>query len=109
MDFVINSNLNEQNNCWDVDVTGEIDIFNSAEFKTTLLKLLDEKPLDLSIDCKKLTYIDSTGLGALVAVLKKTKEFEKNVILKNVKPNSAKLFKITSLDKVFKIEGELNE
>lgn len=109
MDLSINILYSEEKNLWEVSAKGEIDIFNSQEFKVKLLELLDEKPIGISIDCEKLTYIDSTGLGSLIAVLKKTKEFGGEITLYNVKPTLYKLFKITNLDKVFKIEGEKDE
>lgn len=109
MDFSVNSNYDEKNNYWLINVAGEIDIFNSAEFKTTILELLEEKPTDIKIDCENLSYIDSTGLGALIAVLKKSKSYNKEICLKNVRPSLSKLFKITNLDKVFVIEGDVNE
>lgn len=109
MDLSISNNYKAENNLWEVNVKGEIDIFNSQEFKTSLLELLEQKQAGIAIDCDELSYIDSTGLGALVAVLKKTKEFGGEVSLYNVKPKLYKLFRITNLDKVFKIEGEEDE
>ena len=109
MDFSMTSKLSENSESWLIDIVGEVDIFNSAEVKTKLIELIDEKPLDIRIECEKLAYIDSTGLGALIAVLKKTKEHEKVIYFQNLKPNLVKLFKITNLDKVFVIEGDVNE
>lgn len=109
MDFLLESECNEKDNCWIINVSGEIDLFNSAEFKKTLLELLDKQNLNVKINCKNLSYIDSTGLGALIAVLKKSKEFGGEIYLQNVKPSLSKLFKITNLDKVFIIEGDTNE
>ncbi|MCD8090302.1 MAG: STAS domain-containing protein, partial [Clostridiales bacterium] len=94
---------------WDVSLTGEIDIFNSEEVKTVLLQMISEKEQDVFIDCKNLSYIDSTGLSALVAILKKVKAFSGNVVLKNLLPNVFKVIKITNLDKLFIIEGDENE
>lgn len=109
MDFLLESECNEKDNNWAIKVSGEIDLFNSSEFKKTLLDLLDEKNLDVKINCEGLSYIDSTGLGALIAVLKKSKTFGGEIYLDNVKPSLSKLFKITNLDKVFIIEGDTNE
>lgn len=109
MDFLIETTCNESENYWLISVSGEIDIFNSAEFKKTLLELLEEKQLNIKIDCINLSYIDSTGLGALIAVLKKATSYGGKIYLKNVKPSLSKLFKITNLDKVFLIEGDTNE
>ena len=106
MDFVMESLFDEEQSCWLVSITGEVDIFNSGEMKTKLLELLNERQADLVIDCKTLEYIDSTALGALVAVLKNVRSNDRQVHLKNVRPNLLKLFKITNLDKVFVMDGE---
>lgn len=109
MELIIDSEFDPQNNNWMIEITGEIDLFNSADMKNKLLSLLDDKPANLIIDCKKLDYIDSTALGALIAVLKNTKSYGCDVILKNIKPKIEKLFRITNLDRVFKIEGDKDE
>ena len=102
MDFNIESTF--ENDCWHVELSGEIDIYNSADLKTKLKSLVDEKATDLRINCKNLVYIDSTGLGALVGVLKHVKSHNKEMYLINVKANILKLFRITNLDNVFIIE-----
>jgi len=109
MDYILNYNFNETGNIWDIIIKGEIDIYNSTQLKEKLSSLVQDKPIDLHINCSQLEYIDSTGLGALVAILKKAKQNNLNVTLSNLKPNVAKLFKITNLDKVFIIEGDANE
>ena len=109
MELIIDSKFDNQNDNWQIAINGEVDLFNSGEMKSKLLSLLDEKPADLIIDCTNLDYIDSTALGALVAVLKNAKEYGCSISLKNIKPNIEKLFKITNLDKVFNREGDENE
>ena len=109
MDFSMTSKFSENPECWLINIEGEVDVFNSADMKTKLIELVDKKQADIKIECKNLTYIDSTGLGAFIAVLKKTKEYEKSVYFKNLKPSLSKLFKITNLDKVFIIENDSKE
>lgn len=109
MDYILEVGRNEEEKFWSVKVTGEIDIFNSTEFKEALLDIIKDDNLDLKINCEALDYIDSTGLGVLIAVLKKVKSYEGEIHLVNVKPSLSKLFKITNLDKVFIIEGDTNE
>ncbi|MCL2399736.1 MAG: STAS domain-containing protein [Defluviitaleaceae bacterium] len=108
MDLAIEKTYNGNN--WQVKLCGEIDIVNSAEFKSQLTNLIEEHVADIHIDCTGLEYIDSTGLGALVGILKNTKSHGKEVRLSFVKPNILKLFRITNLDKVFIIEeGDKDE
>jgi len=109
MDYTFSKSFNPGLKQWEITVTGEIDIFNSNDFKESLMSLIKETPTDLRIDCCELKYIDSTALGSLVAVLKNVKGYGGEVYLAKVKPNLAKLFKITNLDKVFIIEGVANE
>jgi anti-sigma B factor antagonist len=109
MDFILESAFDEDRRCWRTALTGEVDIFNSADMKARLLELIARQPADLLIDCRNLEYIDSTALGALVAVLKNVKSNGHEVRLTHVRQNLAKLFKITSLDKVFILEGGPNE
>jgi len=96
--------LNEKDNIWNVELSGEIDIYNADEFKTDLHELIKQKPLNIDIDCKNLEYIDSTGLGVLVSALKKAKDYNGVVSLKNLKPHIAKIFYLTGLSKIMNIE-----
>ncbi len=109
MDFIMEHRYDDERNGWYVTMSGEVDIFNSEQMKAQLLKLINEKNADVYMNCRFLEYMDSTGLGALVAVLKNVKSYDGNVHLLNIRPNLAKLFKITNLNKVFIIEGDTNE
>lgn len=100
---------NAEKNIWEVALAGEIDIFNSEDIKTKLSDLISEKEQNLVIDCDDLAYIDSTGLSALVAVLKKVKGYSGEIALKNLRPNVFKVIRITNLDKLFVIEGDKDE
>jgi anti-sigma B factor antagonist len=76
---------------------------SSEELKKEIKILIDEKK-DIIINGEKIEYMDSTGLGVLISLLKKTKENDNKIVIKNLKPNIYKLFNITGLTKVFEIE-----
>ena len=59
----------------------------------------------MKINLDKLDYIDSTGLGVMIGVLKKLKTDNKEIHILNPKSNVKKIFTITGLDKIFKMEG----
>ena len=109
MDYNISHFYNEADNIWEVTLSGEFDIFNSTSLKSELNELIDKKHADLMLDCAGLDYMDSTAIGSLVAVLKHVKTYGGKVVLTGLKPNLLKLFRITSLNKVFEIEGEPHE
>lgn len=106
MDVSITPQFDEELNCWNVVLSGEFDIFNATDLKTTLTELTKEKNADLTIDCAAVSFMDSTALGALVAVLKNVKTYDGKMTLENLKPGVYKLFKITNLDKIFVLAGE---
>ncbi|NTV88993.1 MAG: STAS domain-containing protein [Clostridiales bacterium] len=87
-----------------VSITGEIDIYTAQILREKLYAIADSNKMDLKIECRELNYIDSTGLGIFVGVLKKTKSYGKNIHLIGLKENIKKLFLITGLDKLFIIE-----
>lgn len=101
MSLDINIKFNENDSTWMVYPKGDIDIYTSPKFKEVLTDALNREDGDILIDGESLDYIDSTGLGALISILKRVREKENNVYLKNIRPNIRKLFDITELDKVF--------
>jgi anti-anti-sigma factor len=101
----IDSKLNNENGFWDVSLQGELDVSTADKLKAHLHNLADEKILDMKINLENLDYIDSTGLGAMIGVLKKLKTDNKEIYIINPKSNVKKIFTITGLDKIFKVEG----
>ncbi|NLW22035.1 MAG: STAS domain-containing protein [Tissierellia bacterium] len=104
MSLNIKVDFDKENNRWIVIPEGEIDIYTSPELRKKLIKILSENNTDILIDGEKLEYLDSTGLGTLISILKKVRENNNQVYIENIKPNIRKLFHITELDKVFVIK-----
>ncbi|MCR8745909.1 STAS domain-containing protein [Romboutsia lituseburensis] len=105
MSININSKLDNQNNFWDIALEGELDVSTADKLKEHLHKLAEEEIVDMKINLTNLDYIDSTGLGVMIGVLKKLKIEEKEIYILNPKSNVRKIFTITGLDKIFKVEG----
>lgn len=104
MGLEVMKSFDEELNQWKVKPIGEIDIYSSVDFKNTLLKLLEEKNVNIKIIGTSLDYIDSTGLGVLISVIKQMKESDNTIIITDIKPSIKKLLELTSLDKVFTIK-----
>lgn len=105
MSININSTLDSQNKFWDINLGGELDVSTSDKLKEYLHKLADQEMLDMKINLENLEYIDSTGLGVMIGVLKKLKVVNKEIYIINPRSNVRKIFNITGLDKIFKVEG----
>lgn len=85
-----------------IEIDGEVDTYTSSKIKQDILQVVEQTP-KIIISMEKVKFIDSTGLGILIGVLKKVKEKEGEMII--VSPNSYinQIFEITGLFKVFKI------
>ena len=105
MSMNIDSKLNNENGFWDVSLQGELDVSTADKLKEHLHNLADEKILDIKINLENLDYIDSTGLGVIIGILKRIKVEDKEIYIKSPKDNVKKIFSITGLDKIFKMEG----
>lgn len=105
MSIKINSMLDTTNNSWEVSLGGELDVSTADELKKELHNLVDEKNIDMRLNLENLDYIDSTGLGVIIGILKRLKIESKEVYIEKPKNNVRKIFSITGLDKIFKLEG----
>ena len=105
MSITINSIIYTKNDFWEVSLAGELDVSTADELKKSLHKLVDEKNIDMKLNLENLDYIDSTGLGVMIGILKRLKIENKEVYIEKPKNNVRRIFNITGLDKVFKMEG----
>jgi len=87
-----------------ITVSGEIDLMAAPEFKKRLYEAVGDGNADVVLDCFDLSYIDSTGLGILLGALKRVRQNNHHVIIRNLKDSIRKLFHITGLDKAFILE-----
>lgn len=105
MSININSKLDIQNNFWDISLEGELDVSTADKLKEHLHTLVAKEIVDMKINLTNLDYIDSTGLGVMIGVLKELKIRDKEIYIIDPKSNVKKIFTITGLDKIFKVEG----
>ena len=92
-----------------VVVRGEIDAHTAPQLKERLLDLITEGIDRVVIDLREVTFIESVGLGTLVAVRKRLRPSDKNVCLV-IGPDQTvirRTFEITALDKVFPIHPDV--
>ena len=105
MTLRINKSYDEDLKVWNFKLLGEIDIETSQELKVALNESLNQVETDVNLDCTDLNYIDSTGLGVIIGVLNRVKKNENEILIVNAKNNISKLFKITGLDRIIKVNS----
>jgi anti-sigma B factor antagonist len=84
-------------------VSGVVDLFTAPELKDRALALLDHSGRELVLDLSQATYIDSTGLGALLSAAKRAELLGGRMVIVNVDEHIARIFEITGLDTILAI------
>ncbi len=87
-----------------VHVTGEIDIANSAELRATLLAAVADGRV-VVVDLRAVTFLDATGLTALLSGREAAVEQGGSLVLANVPPSVSRIIEITALDSVLSVGG----
>jgi anti-sigma B factor antagonist len=86
-----------------IEVAGEVDLYNVSELKKSIFSLTDGNHASIIIDMKGVNYMDSSGIGALVAGQKKMKAHNGRFGLLNINDDVLNILKLATLDKFFKI------
>jgi anti-sigma B factor antagonist len=86
-----------------VDVAGEVDVFSAPELAEQLAQLFDAGRRTVVVDLTSVTFLDSTGLGTLVAARNRAEEAGGHLPIIGSAERVLKLFRITGLDEVFVI------
>ncbi|MDA0637596.1 STAS domain-containing protein [Nonomuraea sp. MCN248] len=86
-----------------VAVAGELDLASRELLRAHLFELMDAvaRPGRIVLELGALTFIDAAGLGALVAVHERARQREALLTLTGVPPMTARLIRITGLDRHF--------
>ena len=91
-------------------VKGEIDLHNSPQVRTQLLKFLEEqKPKKLVLNLAGVPYMDSSAIAVLVEALQKMRKTGGKIHLTNLQPRVKGLLEIARLDSIFVISSDDNE
>ncbi|MCK9225267.1 MAG: STAS domain-containing protein [Candidatus Muirbacterium halophilum] len=85
-----------------IKIDGEITINNFDQISAMINENIAEN-IDYILDFENVTYIDSAGMGGLVAKLKEIYSYNSNLRIVHTPAKILKLFKLTKLDKFFEI------
>jgi anti-sigma B factor antagonist len=94
-----------------VEVGGELDLYTAPSFRESVLEAAgDREPPKVVVDFRGLGFIDSSGLGAIVACLKHLRERGGDLTL--VTPLGSglrRLMDLTGLDRVLTLSASTDE
>jgi len=87
---------------------GEIDLHVSPNIAASLQMMIEKKPPKLIVDLARVTYIDSSGLAALIEGMQNVQEYGGKFALAGLQEPVRTIFEIARLDQVFRIFPNVN-
>lgn len=93
--------ISDQDGITLVEVDGELTVGNRERFKQVVLERVEAGDRKFLMDFGESSYIDSTGLGALVSLSRKIREAGGQMRLTGLNEDLRTLFELTKLDTVF--------
>lgn len=86
-----------------IEASGEIDVYNSFEFKKIVEDLIDTGSRQIIIDLEKVHYVDSSGLGALINQRTKMQKAGGDLFLVKISDQIRSVLELTKMTVFFKI------
>jgi anti-sigma B factor antagonist len=86
-----------------VEVEGEIDVYTAPRLRELLVDLVNKNTYQFVVNMEKVDFLDSTGLGVLVAGLKRMRTHNGSLDVVCTQERILKILRITGLTKVFGI------
>ncbi|UHA74767.1 STAS domain-containing protein [Paenibacillus sp. 481] len=82
-----------------IGLQGDLDLAAAGEFRAHMEPIVNDSTIELTLDLERLTYIDSTGIGILISILKVRHGMQSPFHIINVPQYVQKLFKMTGISK----------
>jgi anti-sigma B factor antagonist len=92
-----------------VSVSGELDLASVEPLERELESVVERGALRVIVDLTAVTFIDSVSLGVLVRDAKRVRDNGGTFVLVAGDPRIRRVFEITGLDRMFRMERSLAE
>ncbi|MHC5934337.1 STAS domain-containing protein [Nostoc sp.] len=86
-----------------IKLIGNLNATTSQEFRQKITDILVSGAKIVLVDFQDVTFMDSSGLGALVLAFKTLRAADTKLVLCSVNQQVRILFELTNMDKVFEI------
>ncbi|MFA5479536.1 MAG: STAS domain-containing protein [Candidatus Muiribacteriota bacterium] len=94
--------------CIYIKLTGKLIYDTEEEVNLTFEEIISLEK-NILLDLSDLNYINSSGLGIFINLLKNIKKINRRLVIINPGAEVRMLFEITSLDKMFEIVNTIDE
>ncbi len=92
-----------------ISLEGELDVENSSSLKNEVRNMVSSEHPNLVIDLRKVDYVDSSGLGTLIALQKAARFNGGALSIVGASEQIRRVMKMTNIDKLFELYNTLKE
>ncbi len=92
-----------------IDLDGEMDLYNSYKLKDLVTKMVEKDVQRIIINLDLVTYIDSSGVGALIYICSIIKKLNLQLAMSNIHGSVKKVIDLTKLTDYFPITDTIEE
>ena len=86
-----------------IDIAGQLDAFTTPDVKAELKKLTGGRRYKLVLNFSQVDYVNSTGIGAVVAEAQQVRRRKGDLKLFGMKPDIRKVFDLVGASKILEI------
>jgi anti-sigma B factor antagonist len=92
--------LNTQNRVSVLRIEGELDALSVVELRPIITQMSEERPSEMVVDLSRLRLIDSSGVGAIVALFKVVRAYGGKLVVDGVRDQPLAILRLLHLDRV---------
>lgn len=93
-------NLNTQKDASVLRIEGELDALSVVDLRPIINKIGEERPPKVLVDLSHLRLIDSSGVGAIVALFKVVRSYDGSLSVVGVRDQPLAILRLLHLDRV---------
>jgi anti-anti-sigma factor len=86
-----------------IQPTGVLDVTNCSQLRQEIVEIANAGVSNVLLDCQNLTFMDSSGLAALVLASQKVREVNSQLSICSIDRQIKMLFELSSMDDIFEI------
>ncbi len=86
-----------------IQPTGVLDVTNCGQLRREIMEVANTGNCNVLVDCQNLSFMDSSGLSALVLVSQKMREVNGQLSICSINQQIEMLFELSSMDDIFEI------
>jgi anti-sigma B factor antagonist len=90
-------------------IDGDVDVASAPRVREQLISIVTERTPFVILDLDGVGFLDSTGLGVIVGVLKRARTHGGDLRLVCTQPNVRRVFEITALDRTMPLSASPEE